>query len=245
MKTRLDQILVERGLADSREKARALILAGSVAVDGQRSDKPGHAFPEDCRVQVAEPLPYVSRGGFKLAGALDHFAIDVRGRVCLDVGASTGGFTDCLLQRGAARVHAVDVGHGQLDWKLRNDPRVIVYEGVNARYLQPGDFPEPFEFAVCDASFISTTLLIPAIVPLLAKNGEIVIAEMVILVKPQFEVGKGQVGKGGIVRDPELHQAACDRIRTAVATLGFTASIMESPILGAEGNREFLLYARH
>jgi 23S rRNA (cytidine1920-2'-O)/16S rRNA (cytidine1409-2'-O)-methyltransferase len=245
MKTRLDQILVERGLADSREKARALILAGSVLVEGQKSDKPGHAFPEHCRIEVAERLPYVSRGGFKLAGALDHFGIDVRGRVCLDVGASTGGFTDCLLQRAAARVYALDVGHGQLDWRLRNDPRVIVHEGVNARYLQPGDFPEKFDLAVCDASFISATLLIPAFAPLLSESGE-----MVILVKPQFEVGKEQVGKGGIVRDPELHRAACDRVRTAVEALRsiasmWTASIIESPILGAEGNREFLLYARH
>src|SRR5580658_2028538 len=240
MKTRLDQILVERGLADSREKARALILAGSVLVEGQKSDKPGHAFPETCRIEVAERLPYVSRGGFKLAAALDHFEIDVSGRVCLDVGASTGGFTDCLLQRGAARVYAIDVGHGQLDWKIRSDPRVIVQEGVNARYLRPGDFPEPFDLAVCDASFISATLLIPAFAPLLSERGE-----MIILVKPQFEVGKDQVGKGGIVRDPALHQAACDRVRTAVEALGFTTSIMESPILGAEGNREFLLYARN
>lgn len=240
MKTRLDQILVERGLAESREKARALILAGTVTVDGQKSDKPGHAFPEDCRVEVAQPMPFVSRGGFKLAAALDHFKIDVRGRVCLDVGASTGGFTDCLLQRGAARVYAIDVGHGQLDWKLRNDPRVTVREGVNARYLQQADFPEKFELAVCDASFISATLLIPAIAPLLAESGE-----MVILVKPQFEVGREQVGKGGIVRDPELHRAACDKVRAAVLALGLTASIIESPILGAEGNREFLLYASH
>lgn len=240
MKTRLDQLLVERGLAESREKARALILAGSVTVDGQKSDKPGHAFPGECRVEVAAPAPYVGRGGYKLAGALEHFAIDVRGRVCLDVGASTGGFTDCLLQRGAAQVFAVDVGHGQLDWKLRNDERVIVREGVNARYLQPADFPEKFELAVCDASFISATLLIPAIVPLLAKHGE-----MVILVKPQFEVGREQVGKGGIVRDPELHRAACEKVKAAVEAVGFTGSIIESPILGSEGNREFLLYARH
>jgi 23S rRNA (cytidine1920-2'-O)/16S rRNA (cytidine1409-2'-O)-methyltransferase len=245
MKTRLDQILVERGLADSRQKARALILAGSVSVDGQKSDKPGHSFAEGCQVVVAAPMPYVSRGGFKLAAALQHFAIDARGRLCLDVGSSTGGFTDCLLQRGAAKVYAVDVGHGQLDWRLRNDPRVIVREGVNARYLQAvdfmlGDFPEHFDLAVCDASFISTTLLLPAFAPLLAERGE-----MVILVKPQFEVGREQVGKGGIVRDPELHRAACDRVRAAVEALGFTASIIESPILGAEGNREFLLYACH
>jgi 23S rRNA (cytidine1920-2'-O)/16S rRNA (cytidine1409-2'-O)-methyltransferase len=240
MKTRLDQLLVERGLAESREKARALILAGSVTVDGQKSDKPGHAFPEECRVEVAAPMPYVSRGGFKLAGALEHFGIDVHGRVCVDVGSSTGGFTDCLLQRGAVRVYAVDVGHGQLDWKLRKDPRVTVREGVNARYLQPEDFPEKFDLAVCDASFISATLLIPAIAPLLAKHGE-----MVILVKPQFEVGREQVGKGGIVRDPELHRAACEKVKAAVEALGFATSIMESPILGSEGNREFLLYARH
>lgn len=249
MKSRLDQMLVDRGLAASREKARALILAGSVTVDGQKSDKPGHSFPEDCQIEVAEPMPYVSRGGFKLAGALDHFGIDVGGRVCLDVGSSTGGFTDCLLQRGAAHVYAVDAGSGQLDWKLRNDPRVVVREGVNARYLQPADFPARFSFATCDASFISATLLVPAIAPLLApapsERGEIVVPEMVILVKPQFEVGRGQVGKGGIVRDPELHAQACDRVRAAVEALGFTASLMESPILGAEGNREFLLYARH
>jgi len=239
-KLRLDQLLVERGFVESREKARALILAGQVLVDGQKSDKPGHGIAADSRVEVLERMPYVSRGGLKLAAALDHFAIDVTSRICIDVGSSTGGFTDCLLQRGADRVWAVDVGHGQLDWKLRNDPRVEVREGLNARYLKPADFPRPFDLAVCDASFISTTLLIPAMVPLLAPDGA-----MVILVKPQFEVGRQQVGKGGIVRDPELHQAACDRVRGAVEALGFRTEIIESPILGAEGNREFLLYARH
>jgi 23S rRNA (cytidine1920-2'-O)/16S rRNA (cytidine1409-2'-O)-methyltransferase len=239
MKSRLDQLVVDRGLADSREKARALILAGSVLVDGQKSDKPGHSFSEDCRIDVTERMPYVSRGGFKLASALDHFKIDVAGSVCLDVGASTGGFTDCLLQRGAARVWAVDVGHGQLDWKLRNDPRVVVREGANARFLEAADFGERFDLAVCDASFISVTLLLPAIAPLLTESGQ-----MVILVKPQFEAGRGQVGKGGIVRDPEVHRAACARVTAAVEALGFTASVIESPILGAEGNREFLLYAR-
>ena len=185
-------------------------------------------------------MPYVSRGGLKLAAALDHFRIDVTGCVCLDVGASTGGFTDCLLQRGAARVWALDVGHGQLDWKLRNDPRVVVREGVNARYLRDRRyFADQFDLAVCDVSFISATLLIPAIVSMLVKRGE-----MVILVKPQFEVGRDQVGKGGIVRDPELHRAACDRVRAAVEALGFSTALIESPILGAEGNREFLLYAR-
>jgi 23S rRNA (cytidine1920-2'-O)/16S rRNA (cytidine1409-2'-O)-methyltransferase len=239
-KTRLDVLLVERGLADSREKARALILAGVVTVDGQRSDKPGHSIDEASAVTVLEPMPYVSRGGFKLAAALDHFKIDVNERVCVDVGSSTGGFTDCLLQRGAARVWAIDVGKGQLDWKLRNDARVVVCEGVNARFLKPDDYPEKFTFAVCDASFISTTLLIPAFVPLLAEQ-----AEIVILVKPQFESERGQVGKGGIVRDPEVHLAACDRIRKCVETLGFKTEIIDSPILGAEGNREFLLYGFH
>ena len=238
MKSRVDQLLVERGLAESREKARALVLAGHVLVDGQKSDKPGHSISSDCRIELLERMPYVSRGGFKLAAALGRFSIDVAGRLCLDVGASTGGFTDCLLQRGAARVWAIDVGHGQLDWKLRNDPRVIVREGVNARYLHAEDFPEKFSLAVCDASFISATLLIPAIVPLLAPD-----AAMVILVKPQFEAGRREVGKGGIVRDPEVHRAACDRVRACVEALGFHAEIIESPILGAEGNREFLLYA--
>jgi len=166
-KIRVDQLLVERGLADSREKARALIIAGDVLIDGQKSDKPGRSVASDSLVSVTARLPYVSRGGVKLAGALDHFAIDVGGSICLDVGSSTGGFTDCLLQRGAARVWSIDVGHGQLDWKLRNDPRVVVREGLNARYLSPGEVSEQFDLAVCDASFISATLLIPAIVPLL------------------------------------------------------------------------------
>jgi 23S rRNA (cytidine1920-2'-O)/16S rRNA (cytidine1409-2'-O)-methyltransferase len=175
----------------------------------------------------------------KLAEALDHFAIDVSGQVCIDVGSSTGGFTDCLLQRGAARVWAIDVGHGQLDWKLRNDARVVVREGVNARYLAAEEIPERFELAVCDASFISATLLIPSMVPLLTERGR-----MIILVKPQFEAGKGEVGKGGIVRDPAQHSAACGRVKSCVEALGFRASIIESPIRGAEGNREFLLYAQ-
>lgn len=238
-KVRVDQLLVERGLADSREKARALILAGDVLIDGQRSDKPGRPVSSDSEVSVTARLPYVSRGGVKLAAALDHFAIDATGKICLDVGSSTGGFTDCLLQRGAARVWAVDVGHGQLDWKLRNDPRVVVREGLNARYLAPNEFPEQFDLAVCDASFISATLLIPSIVPLLCAHGA-----MIILVKPQFEAGKGKVGKGGIVRDPAQHQAACERVQACVAAHGFQSSIIESPITGAEGNREFLLYAK-
>ena len=237
-KIRIDQLLVERGLAESREKAQALIIAGEVVVNGQKALKPGHSVAVESRVEVLERMPYVSRGGYKLAGALDHWALDVTGWICLDVGASTGGFTDCLLQRGATKVWAIDVGHGQIDWKLRNDARVVVQEGVNARHSTAADFPEKFDLVVCDASFISLTLLIPALAPLLAPHGR-----MVLLVKPQFEVERGQVGKGGIVRDSALHQAACDRIQAAVETQGFRADIIESPILGAEGNREFLLYA--
>jgi 23S rRNA (cytidine1920-2'-O)/16S rRNA (cytidine1409-2'-O)-methyltransferase len=238
-KIRVDQLLVERGLAESRERAQALILAGYVLVNGQKATKPGHGVAGDAAIEVTERMPYVSRGGYKLAGALDHWGIGVAGKMCLDVGASTGGFTDCLLQRGAARVWAIDVGHGQLDWKIRNDPRVVVREGLNARALPPAEFPEKFDLAVCDASFISTTMLIPAMVPLLKTGGE-----MILLVKPQFEVERGQVGKGGIVREPELHQAACGRVRGAAEAQGFATDIIESPILGAEGNREFLLYAR-
>ena len=237
-KIRIDQLLVERGLAESREKAQALIIAGEVVVNGQKALKPGHSVAADSQVEVLERMPYVSRGGYKLAGALDHWALDVTGWVCLDVGASTGGFTDCLLQRGAAKVWAIDVGHGQIDWKLRNDARVVIQEGVNARYVTAADFPQKFDFTACDTSFISLTLLIPAVAPLLAPHGK-----MVLLVKPQFEVERGQVGKGGIVREPALHQAACDRVRAAVEAQGFRADIIESPILGAEGNREFLLYA--
>lgn len=237
-KVRLDQLLVERGLVESREKAKALILAGQVLVDKQKSDKPGHTIAGDATIQLLEKLPYVSRGGIKLAGALDAFKIDVAKLHCLDVGASTGGFTDCLLQRGAAHVVAIDVGRGQLDWHLRNDPRVEVREGVNARYLSPSDFDDRFDLAVCDVSFISVTLIVPKIAELLNPQGR-----MIILVKPQFEVGKGEVGKGGIVRDPALHQAACDRVAAAVRALGFESEIIESPIRGAEGNREFLLYA--
>jgi len=239
-KIRLDQLLVDRGLVESREKARALILAGQVLVEGQRSDKPGHSIASDSRVELLERMPYVSRGGFKLAAALDHFSIDVKGMTCVDIGASTGGFTDVLLQRGAARVWALDVGHGQLDWKIRNDPRVVVMEGVNARTISPADLPQKFDLVTCDVSFISATLVIPSIARLLTPE-----AAMIVLVKPQFEVRREQVGKGGIVRDPELHRSACDRVRGAAEALGFKTDIIESPILGAEGNREFLLYAHH
>jgi len=191
-------------------------------------------------IEVLAQPPFVSRGGLKLDAAIAHFGIQVAERICLDIGASTGGFTDCLLQRGAARLHAVDVGAGQLDWKIRMDPRVVVHEKVNARYLRPADLGEAIDLAVCDVSFISATLIVPAVCPVLQPAGE-----MVILVKPQFEAGKGQVGKGGIVREPELHQAACRRVDDAMQQLGFKTALMESPILGAEGNREFLLHAHH
>lgn len=237
---RLDQLLVERGLAGSREKARALILAGQVLVNGQKSDKAGRAVALNARVELLEQPRYVSRGGVKLEAALGHFGIHVAGQICLDVGSSTGGFTDCLLQHGAARIYAIDVGTAQLDWKLRNHPRVVVREQVNARYLSRADVPEAIQIAVCDVSFISITMILPALVKLLAGR-----AEMVILVKPQFELERRQVGKGGIVRDPELHRQACQRVEEAVRELGFRTDVIPSPILGAEGNQEFLLYARH
>jgi len=238
MKPRLDRLLVERGLAPTREKAQALIMAGDVVVGGHKARKAGQPVEPDAVIEILAQPPFVSRGGLKLDAALTHFAIDPAGRVCLDVGASTGGFTDCLLQRGAARVHAVDVGSGQLDWKIRNHPRVVLHEKLNARYLRREDLGEPIDLAVCDVSFISVTLILPAIKEVLQPAGE-----MVILVKPQFEVGKGQVGKGGIVRETELQQAACRRVNDAARRLGFETSLMESPILGAEGNREFLLHA--
>ena len=215
-------------------------MAGAVFVNAQKASKPGQQVGDDAAVEVRAGLPYVSRGGLKLAEALRRFGIEAAGKVCLDIGSSTGGFTDALLQAGAARVHAVDVGTGQLDWKLRTDPRVVVHEGINARRLAFEDVGETADLITCDVSFISVTLILPAAVPLLRPGGQ-----MVILVKPQFEAGKGQVGKGGIVRDPALHQAACDRVARAVGEYGFETAIIESPILGAEGNKEFLLYAHH
>ncbi len=240
MKQRLDVLLVARGLADSREKAQALVLAGEVMLNGQKARKPGHTVPEDCRLEVMARPAHVSRGGQKLAHALREFQINVAGRVCLDVGASTGGFTDCLLQNGASRVHAVDVGAGQLDWKIRTDPRVAVHDGINARYLRREDIGERVDLAVCDVSFISATMIFPAVFPVLRDGGE-----MVILVKPQFELERGEVGKGGIVRDAQLHRKACERVEQAVKDLFFETRLIESPILGAEGNREFLLHAHH
>lgn len=238
-KERLDVALVERRLVESREKAQALILAGKVTVDGQKAEKPGRAIAPDAHVEVQQPLKYVSRGGLKLEAALSRFDVRVNGKTCLDVGTSTGGFTDCLLQQGAARVHAVDTGAGQIDWKLRNDPRVILHERVNARYLTFEDIGEFVDAIACDVSFISVTLLISALAPLLTPHGD-----WIILVKPQFEVGRELVGKGGIVRDPEAHRRACDKVAAALQSAGFVTTLTDSPILGAEGNREFLLHAR-
>jgi 23S rRNA (cytidine1920-2'-O)/16S rRNA (cytidine1409-2'-O)-methyltransferase len=237
-KQRIDQLLVDRGLAESRQKAQALILAGAVMVNGQKAQKPGHTVDASSVLELMEKLQYVSRGGLKLEKALDHFEINVEGKICLDIGSSTGGFTDCLLQRGAQKVHALDVGTGQLDWKLRNDPRVVVREQFNARNLKFEDIGELCDLAVCDVSFISVTLILPTL-PAVLRSG----AEMVILVKPQFEVGRYDVGKGGIVRDPELHAAACRKVAASAESLGFKTEVIESPILGAEGNREFLLHA--
>jgi 23S rRNA (cytidine1920-2'-O)/16S rRNA (cytidine1409-2'-O)-methyltransferase len=234
---RIDLLLVARNLAESREKAQAMLLAGEVLVNGQKVTKAGAPVDETASIEVLERMPWVSRGAYKLLGALEHWGLDVTGRVCVDVGSSTGGFTDCLLQHGAARVHCVDVGAGQLHWKLRNDPRVVVHEGVNARYLEPALIGEPVGLAVCDVSFISVTLILPMLPPLLLPDGEIV-----ILVKPQFEVGRDQVGKGGIVRDPALHEAVCRKAEDAARMLGFQTRLMESPLPGAEGNKEFLLY---
>ncbi len=242
-KQRLDTLLVERGLASSRGEAQALIMAGRVFRGEQRLDKSGTSVPTDTPLEVrGRPHPWVSRGGVKLIGALDHFGLDPTGRIALDVGASTGGFTDVLLTRGAAKVYAVDVGRGQLAWKLREDPRVVVLEAVNARYLGPDEVPEPVAAVVCDASFIGLETILPA--PLaLAEPG----AWLVALIKPQFEAGRENVGKGGVVRDPAVRREVCDRIgawldaRPGWRVLG----LVESPITGADGNVEYFIAARH
>jgi 23S rRNA (cytidine1920-2'-O)/16S rRNA (cytidine1409-2'-O)-methyltransferase len=235
-KIRLDMLLVRRGLTESRSQAQALVLAGQVRVDGQVASKPGAEVPADARVAVLQRLPYVSRGGFKLAAALDAFQVSVAGAVCADVGASTGGFTDCLLQRGAARVYAIDVGYGQLAWKLRQDERVVVMERTNARYL--GALPEPVGIVTVDASFISLKLLFPAIVTWLAPG-----ACVVALVKPQFEAGREQVGKGGVVRDPAVHRQVLEKVAGYAMAHGLGVwGMMRSPITGPAGNVEFLMY---
>ncbi|MSP81362.1 MAG: TlyA family RNA methyltransferase [Alphaproteobacteria bacterium] len=240
-KVRLDQILVGLGLVESRAKAGALIMAGRVFVGGVRRDKPGVLLPDDAAIEVRGALhPWVGRGGVKLAHALDHFAIDPKGCRALDLGASTGGFTDVLLARGAARVHAVDVGHGQLAWKLRTDPRVVVVERTNARTLTSALVPDPPSLIVADLSFISLTVALPAALALAGPG-----ATLIALVKPQFEVGRGRVGKGGIVRDPALHAEVCDRVRRFLEESGWTIlDLIDSPITGADGNREFLIAAR-
>lgn len=241
-KQRADLLLVALGLAESRAKAQALILAGKVFTDAKRVDKAGDLLPEGVPIEVrGQDHPWVSRGGLKLAHALTHFGLKPEGRICIDLGASTGGFTDVLLQHGAARVYAVDVGHGQLAWKLRQDPRVVVLEKTNARYLDASMIPEPIGALVCDASFIGLRTILPAPLSLCAPG-----AFAVALIKPQFEAGPGQVGKGGVVRDPALHQAICSMIHDWWAGLpGWQVlGITESPITGPEGNKEFLIAAR-
>ncbi|HEV2020947.1 MAG TPA: TlyA family RNA methyltransferase [Terriglobales bacterium] len=257
-KLRLDRLLVERGLAASRERAQALILAGKVLVDEQKVEKAGASVGAEAKLRMlGEDLKYVSRGGVKLEAALEHWRVEVTDRVCLDVGASTGGFTDCLLQRGAGRVIAVDTGYGQMDSRLRSHPRVRLLERTNARYLKPEDVGERVEMAVMDVAFISATLVLPAVVrsciaawergrdARATPGGKPALLELVVLVKPQFEVGREKVGKGGIVRDADDQQAAVEKVRRTVEALGGTEiEVMESPITGAEGNREFLLHAR-
>lgn len=240
-KVRLDQLLVDRGLAESKTRAQAIIMAGNVFTGTRRLDKAGDKVAEDIAIEVkGEPHPWVSRGGLKLEKGLAEFALDPTGMTAIDVGASTGGFTDVLLTKGAARVYAVDVGHGQLAWKLRNDPRVTVMERTNARRLDESLVPEPVDLVVCDASFIGLEVVLPAALAL-TKPG----ARLIALIKPQFEVGKGRVGKGGVVREPELHKEVCDRIEAWVAGLpGWRVlGITESPIKGPEGNVEFLIGA--
>jgi 23S rRNA (cytidine1920-2'-O)/16S rRNA (cytidine1409-2'-O)-methyltransferase len=237
---RVDRLLVERGLAPTRTRAQALVMAGRVLVGERRVEKASETFPPDAPLRVRggdDPAArYVGRGGLKLEKALTEFSIDPAGLVCLDVGASTGGFTDCLLQHGAARVVAVDVGHNQLDWRLRTDPRVEAREGVNARHLRPEDFSERFDLVTMDVSFISATKILPALAGLLQEGGR-----AVVLVKPQFEVGKGEVGKGGIVRDPAQHARVVEEVNAAASALGLrVVGVTDSPITGADGNREFL-----
>jgi 23S rRNA (cytidine1920-2'-O)/16S rRNA (cytidine1409-2'-O)-methyltransferase len=237
-KVRLDQLLVQRGLAESRSQAQALVLAGEVYVDGQAALKPGLKVHDEAQIEVRERLPYVSRGGLKLAAALDSFQVSVQGAVCADVGASTGGFTDCLLQRGAVRVYAIDVGYGQLAWQLRRDERVVVMERTNVRYVEA--LPEPVQLVVMDASFISLGLLLPPVVRWLDPG-----ADVIPLVKPQFEAGRDQVGKGGVVRDPAVHRQVLEKVAGYATGLGLAVlGVIRSPITGPAGNVEFLMHFR-
>jgi len=246
LKLRLDKLLLERGLAGSRERAQSLILAGKVLVNGQKIEKSGAPVDREAEVRLlGEDLKYVSRGGLKLEKAFEHWKINVTGKICLDVGASTGGFTDCLLQLGAARVIAVDTGHGQIDFRLRQDPRVRLLEKTNARYLTRDQIGEYVDFIAMDVSFISATLVLPAVISAAFPQSPSQHSgrEIVVLVKPQFEVGREQVGKGGIVRDEAAQLAAVEKVRQAITGLGFRQTgVIDSPILGAEGNREFLLF---
>ncbi|MCK5445023.1 MAG: TlyA family RNA methyltransferase [Rhodospirillaceae bacterium] len=240
-KLRLDQLMVDRGLVESRSRAQALVMAGKVYSQTKRLDKPGHKFPDDTPLEIkGQDHPWVSRGGVKLAAGLAHFEISPDGKTCMDVGASTGGFTDVLLHGGATKVYAVDVGHGQLAWKLREDERVIVMEKTNARHLSTEQIPDPIDLIVCDASFIGLETLLPASLELAAPD-----ADLIALIKPQFEVGKGEVGKGGVVRDPQLHAEVCARIENWLgAQEGWRVLGVEtSPLKGPEGNVEFLIGA--
>src|ERR1017187_1126848 len=252
MKVRLDKLVLQRGLAPSRERAQALVLAGRVLVNEQKMEKSGASVDDEAVIRIlGDEMPFVSRGGLKLARAIEHWHIDVRDKVCMDIGTSTGGFTDCLLQNGAAQVIAVDTGYGQIDMKLRGDPRVRLLEKTNARYLTAEQvWPDaaqrtPIGLIAMDVSFISATLVLPAVVQCARSSIGSGVLELVVLVKPQFEVGRERVGKGGIVRDPEAHEMAVRRVTDAVAELGGEGiEVIDSPILGAEGNKEFLLHAR-
>lgn len=239
MKERLDVLLVQQGYATSREKAKAIIMAGQVYVDGQKEDKAGSMFKEEAKIEVrGNTLKYVSRGGLKLEKAMSHFAVTLEGKVCMDVGASTGGFTDCMLQNGAVKVYSVDVGHGQLDWKLRNDPRVVCMEKTNIRYVTPEDIEEPVDFSSIDVSFISLTKVLLPVRNLLSQDGQIV-----CLIKPQFEAGREKVGKKGVVRDPAVHKEVIEKVIAFAKEQYLEPLALDfSPIKGPEGNIEYLLY---
>lgn len=239
MKVRLDTLMAEQGYAEDPRKAQALILTGKVEVNGQKADKAGMMFPPDCRITVKQSTcPYVSRGGLKLAEGLDFFNIDPAGLICADIGASTGGFTDCLLKKGAALVYAIDVGYGQLDWALRQDQRVVVMERTNARNLRPADISKKLDLAVVDAAFISLKILLPPLLPLFDRG-----ISILALIKPQFEVSKEKVGKGGVVREASLHQEVIEEIRAFSESIGLHCQgVTPSPILGPKGNKEFLVY---
>lgn len=239
MKKRLDILVTESGLAESREKAKTLIMAGQVYVNNQKADKPGDTFPEDAQVEVrGKGLQYVSRGGLKLEKAMKEFGLTLQDKTCMDVGASTGGFTDCMLQNGARKVYSVDVGYGQLAWSLRTDPRVVNLERTNARYLTREQIPEEIHFFSVDVSFISLTIILPAVRPLMAENGQ-----AVCLIKPQFEAGREKVGKKGVVRDQAVHQEVIEKIRQFSLENGFSVlGLTFSPVKGPEGNIEYLIY---